>query len=214
VLQDLNIPAEKIELVYNGIPPVKTSIAISKSLNIELNFAIIGQIVPWKGHMILVEAVEKLKKRGILNFKVLVYGNNATDFGIELKKKINIESLEKQFIWKGFVNNQEEVYEECDVVIVPSLSGEPCSLTIIESISRGKAVIVSDRGGNPELIEDNITGMVFNATDSSALADRMECLINNKSLITSLGLSAKQKAVINYSYLNMTDNYIKLYEKL
>jgi glycosyltransferase involved in cell wall biosynthesis len=214
VLKILEIPAEKIELVYNGIPPVisgKDNLLPRTSV---LNFAIIGQVVPWKGHMILVEAVEKLKQRSIHNFKVLVYGNDATDFGMELKKRIQMNDLEKQFEWKGFVTNQEKVYANCDVVIVPSLSGEPCSLTIIESMSRGKAVIVSNRGGNPELVEDNINGMVFNAKNSSELADRIEYLINNKAMITTFGTSARERTLKYYTYLNMTENYIRIYEAL
>ncbi|MBL0358822.1 MAG: glycosyltransferase family 4 protein [Chitinophagaceae bacterium] len=215
VLKDLEIPGEKIELVYNGIPPVASgNHTTSLSPKAVLNFAIIGQVAPWKGHLILVEAVEKLKQRGISNFKVLVYGNDATDFGAALKKVIQANAAEMHFEWKGFVNNQEDVYADCDIVIVPSLSGEPCSLTIIESMSRGKAVIVSNRGGNPELVQDKINGMVFNATDPSQLADCMAYMISNREQIDVFGKSAKEKAAVEYTYLNMTQRYINLYEDL
>lgn len=214
VLNGLNIPDKKIKLVYNGIPPVATIPSNISSPSTILNFAIIGQVAPWKGHLILVEAVEILRKMGIDTFKVLIYGNDATDFGIELKKLIDYYNLKQQFEWKGFVNSQDEVYANCDVVVVPSLSGEPCSLTIIESMSRSKAVIVSNRGGNPELVDDKINGLIFNATSAKDLANCIKHLIINKELIGNYGINAAKKALMNYTYQRMTENYIKIYENL
>lgn len=216
VMKQLDIPAEKIALIYNGIPPVislHNSSEESKNKN-SFHFAIIGQVALWKGHLVLVDAVEHLLISGVTNFKVLVYGNDTTDFAMELKKIIKKKGVGNYFEWEGFVDNQNELYDNCDVVVVPSLSGEPCSLTIIESMCRGKALIVSNRGGNPELVQDKVNGMIFNATNPVELAECMQYLIQNTSAITSFGASAKQKANQQYSYQNMTGHYIDLYKRL
>lgn len=215
VLSALGIPQEKIKLIYNGIPIPENQIFKEAFLfdNGPIHFAIIGQLVSWKGHGILVEAIEMLLIRKINNFKVLIYGNEKTEFGIELKKLIERKELVAYFVWKGFVSDQDKIYEDADVVLVPSLSAEPCSMTIIESMARGKAVIASDRGGNPELVQDGVNGMVFKDANSMQLAVCMEYLLKNKSKIKEFGNAAKTKADLHYSYLNMTDGYIDLYNK-
>lgn len=216
VLKKLDIPPHKIELIYNGIPPVPLR-EINHNTQLEKNavqFAVIGQVVLWKGHLVLLEAVERLIGNGISNFKILVYGNDSTPFATELKNLLFKKGVAEYFKWKGFVADQEVVYSECDVVIVPSLSAEPCSLTIVESMCRGKAVIVSDRGGNPELVQDKINGLMFNAIKPLELSNCMEFLINNRAAIIAFGEAARQKADQHFSYLNMTESYIALYNKL
>jgi glycosyltransferase involved in cell wall biosynthesis len=148
VLTNLSIPDKKIHQVYNGIPiiaelPIKKLEALIKSE--VLKFAIIGQVAEWKGHSTLLAAVENLIGKGKNNFIIAVYGNDNNPFADRLKNQIEVRNLGRWFEWKGFVNNQDAIYNECAVVIVPSLSEEPCSLTIIEAMSMAKGLIVSDR---------------------------------------------------------------------
>lgn len=216
VLQSLNIPNEKIKLIYNGItfPEISTDHESANGIGSIIKFSIIGQVVAWKGHNTIIEAAESLIKNRITNFKVIVYGNDTTQFSKEVKRYIHQKGIGKYFEWKGFINDQTEMYNNCDVVIVPSLSGEPCSLTIIESMARSKAVIVSDRGGNPELVEDQLNGMVFSATNSNQLSCCMEYLIKNEGKIVMFGKAARNTAERNYTYLKMTANYCDLYNSI
>jgi len=214
VLQHLSIPEKKIHVVYNGIPVInelpgeKTSAFIKGSI---LEFAIIGQVAEWKGHSILLRAVEKLIANCINDFKVVVYGNDNNVYGNSLKKQIKELQLEKWFEWRGFISSKEEIYDTCAVVIVPSLSEEPCSMTIIEAMSRAKALIVSDRGGNPELIEHARNGLVFKGGDDISLSFCMQTLLENRNRIPELGNEARLKAMREYSSKKMTDKYISIY---
>jgi glycosyltransferase involved in cell wall biosynthesis len=208
VLERLAIPSKKIRLIYNGIPPIK-EVSITDNQSPLLTFAVIGQVVEWKGHGILLEAVELLVKKGMTSFKVQIFGNDKTEYGDQLKLTIEKYDLTAFFEWKGFVNDQEQVYKDCSIVIVPSLSGEPCSLTIIESMWRSKALIVSDRGGNPELIEHGVTGLVSKAADTQALCEAMYLLINQRNKISTLADNARKKAQNNYSSERMTSMYME-----
>jgi len=217
VLRNLAVPDSKIHLVYNGIPIVDESFV----KNIErlsqapvLEFAIIGQVAEWKGHSTLLSAVEKLVKDKKNNFIITVYGNDKNSYGDNLKKQIEEKNLGKWFLWKGFVNNQDSIYDTCAVVIVPSLSEEPCSLTIIEAMSRAKGLIVSDRGGNPELIQHEKNGLVFKGGDDISLANCMVTLLENKNKIYELGHEARLKALKEYTSKKMADTYISIYNNI
>jgi glycosyltransferase involved in cell wall biosynthesis len=211
VLKKLNISSEKIKLIYNGMPLVE--LPKPNNGNSILHIGIIGQIVEWKGHHNLLLAVERLVADGIYNFKVFIYGNDRTDYGDGLKKIIKEKKLENYFSWEGFVKNQNDIYSNCEIVVVPTLSGEPCSLTIIESMSYGKALIVSDRGGNPELVDNEKNGLIFKAEDPIDLYECTLKFINNTEFRVSLASNAREKALSNFGYLRMTDQYIDVYEQ-
>jgi glycosyltransferase involved in cell wall biosynthesis len=214
VLQNLAIPDQKIRLIYNGIPPVQ-NFSDEKEQELfnmpVLHFAIIGQVAEWKGHSTLINAVEELVRTGKNNFKVLIYGNNNNSFGNGLKKQVEEKGLTKWIEWKGFVNDQKTIYENCAVVIVPSLSEEPCSLTIIEAMSYGKGLIVSDKGGNPELIEHGKNGLIFEAGNHTQLNHCMITLLENRHAIASLAEKAKLKASCEYTDGIMVEKYLQVY---
>jgi glycosyltransferase involved in cell wall biosynthesis len=213
VLKNLDIPEKKIRLIYNGVPAVniKHDNRFTGSVTI---FAIIGQVVPWKGHTTLLKAVERLKAKGIAGFCISVYGNDKNDYALTLKQQIDEKELKNYFDWKGFVTDQDGMYRNVQAVIVPSLSQEPCSLTIIESMMNGKAVIVSDRGGNPELVEHDKTGLVFAAENAEALGEQMEYLIQNKEQFAVLANNAHIKAVTWLTISRMGTEYEQLYNEL
>jgi glycosyltransferase involved in cell wall biosynthesis len=131
-----------------------------------------------------------------------------------LKQEIKGKGLSKYFVWKGFVSNQEDIYNNVDVVLVPSLSEEPCSMTIIEAMMQSKAVIVSDRGGNTELTKHNQTGLVFEAGNAFGLSTHMEYVLLNQKVISEFGKNAHTTAIELYTVSCMVDKYETLYNNL
>lgn len=188
------IPREKIRVVFNGVPTTAAVADIPVSgMEKKLVFGIIGQIVPWKGHHNLIEAVRLQSQQTTKPFSVYIFGNDTTEYAQQQKEQIREKNLDNYFVWKGFVNDQDKIYAEVDAVIVPSLSEEPCSLTILESMMRRKAVIVSDRGGNPELVEDHKTGLIFSAEDQANLAACMSLYLQDRPLLYTLGDNAGKR---------------------
>ena len=212
ILEDLDIPAEKTRLIYNGVPAVET-ISATTITDRGIIFAIIGQVVPWKGHDTLVDAVEQLAGSGH-QFVVRIFGNDKNEYAGKLRSKIEAKGLAGYFEWKGFVKEQTDIYKQVDVVIVPSLSEEPCSLSILESMMRKKGLIVSDRGGNPELVLHNDTGLVFAAGDPAALARSMRQFLREPVLIAKMGNASGERAIENFTETRMTDEYLRVYEEM
>lgn len=212
VLKNLNVPEEKIRLIYNGVPLKVFS--PRPAYGARLIFGIIGQIVYWKGHENLISAVDLLVRDGQSNFEVLIFGNDKNDYAGKLRQMIKEKNLDSYFSWRGFVTEQEKIYDAVDVVIVPSLSQEPCSLSIIESMMSAKAVIVSDRGGNVELVEHEVTGLVFPATEPAALKKSMELLLTDRPRIGYLAEAAYKKASTELTVSRMTKEYELVYDEV
>lgn len=212
-LKNLSIPTDKIRLVYNGIPLMQPS-AGQELLQDVTVFAIIGQIVPWKGHETLLDAAALLVRMGTRNFKIYIYGNNKNEYTKTLQGLIDEKQLEEYIVWKGFVTDQNKIYQDVNIVVVPSLSQEPCSISIIESMMFRKAVVVSDRGGNVELVKHNTTGLVFAAGDASELSNHMLSLLNDRALMNNLANAAYEKASVDLTVERMGNEYEKLYEDI
>jgi L-malate glycosyltransferase len=215
VLRNLHIPAEKIRLVYNGVPvpPVLPARLLRPGRTPVLG--IIGQVASWKGHETLVDAVGILARSGnAADFVVAVFGNDKNDFATSLKTRIAREGLERHFVWNGFLPDQAAIYDQVDIVVVPSLSQEPCSLTILESMMRNKALIVSDRGGNPELVDHEDNGLIFSAENAGQLAACINLLLRNPDMAAEMAERAGAKVRKSFTDSNMTDIYISAYTEL
>ena len=211
MMLDLQVPEKKIRVIYNGVPLIPEGPL--KPPGPTVVFGIIGQIVPWKGHETLIDAVGQLVASSACEFIVCIFGNDKNEYAGKLRTKIAEKNLDRYFEWKGFVSDQASIYNQVDVVVVPSLSEEPCSLSILESMMYGKGLIVSDRGGNPELIGHKETGFVFAAGDFRSLASYILSFLQDPGLITQMGHAASRKAAEKYTDTRMKDEYIMAYDE-
>lgn len=98
--------------------------------------------------------------------------------------------------------------------VVPSEWYENAPYTILESYSCGKAVIGSDIGGIPELIEDGRTGFLFRPKDADDLTTKIKMLIKDKGLAARMGQNAREKVVNEFNPDLYYSNIISLYKKL
>lgn len=85
-----------------------------------------------------------------------------------------------------------------DIFVLPSLS-EALSNALMEAMACGCAVVASQVGGNPELVSDGTTGLLFPAGDSEALADRLERLIVDDELRSRVGAAAAARLQQSFS---------------
>jgi glycosyltransferase involved in cell wall biosynthesis len=90
---------------------------------------------------------------------------------------------------------RDELYAEIDAaraVVLPSLYEDNGPLIILEAQARAKAMIVTDRGGPPEFVRHEETGLVVDPASPSSLAAAMERLAGDAQLARSLGARAQQ----------------------
>lgn len=90
-------------------------------------------------------------------------------------------------------------YRQARFVVVPSRWFEPFGLVTAEAMAYGIPVIASRIGGLPELVDDGITGLLFDPGNASDLADKMKLLWGNLELCRRMGVAAREKATREYS---------------
>ncbi|HBG60266.1 MAG TPA: hypothetical protein DDX37_00260 [Candidatus Omnitrophica bacterium] len=133
----------------------------------------------------------------------------------ELNKLISNFGLEDQFTLTKFVDNTYEILS-CFNIAAHVTEREACSRAILESMACGKAVVALNEGGNPELIENNISGILVEPRNLDKFTDTLNKLLDNDVLCSQLGEMARKRITelfdININTKLTEDLYKQLYK--
>jgi len=112
----------------------------------------------------------------------------------ELKKITKDKGL-NNVSFVGFKSGDDllTLITEASFTILPSQWYENCPMSILESMAVGTPVIGAHIGGIPELIEENVDGYTFNATEPTSLSEKMQLLWNNPNLRAEMGRKGSEK---------------------
>jgi glycosyltransferase involved in cell wall biosynthesis len=96
----------------------------------------------------------------------------------------------------GSVSLEEliRLYSQADLLVLPSVWRESYGMPIAESMASGVAVLASDTGGVPELIDEGVTGRLVPRLDVDALAGAMRELLADRDRLHQMGQAARARA--------------------
>ena len=100
-----------------------------------------------------------------------------------------------------------------DVFVLPSMN-EGISNTVLEAMASGLPVIACRVGGNPELVQDGLTGRLYDDAVPNALADAMRDYVSDTDQARRHGTAARTRVVTVFGIDTMVAGYRKLYNKL
>lgn len=110
-------------------------------------------------------------------------------------------------------NRLVEFYRNARFVVIPSICFDVSPLTAAEAMSHGLPVIAAKIGGIPELVEDGVTGFLFEPTDSEDLTSKMKLLWENPDLCRQMGKAGREKAIREYSEDKYYRRLMAVYER-
>lgn len=188
------IDSEKIHTIHNGIAilPVEERI-----LNKVFTIGIVGQIIPRKGHTVVLDAMVLLQKKNI-DVKLVIVGKEFESYKASVESRITQLKLDKWVEWRGYKKDQREIYKGIDVVVAPTQTEEPFGLMACEANMLDKPAIVSNTGGLPEIIKDGVNGFTINANDPVMLAERIEMIYLNPELYKAM--SERGRAIVKNEF--------------
>lgn len=142
-----------------------------------------GRFSPEKGIRELLTAFKKVKSKNAILLVVGGYyfgSGMISSFEIEMKELV--EKLAEKIKFAGFIDYKKipEFYAIADIVVIPSVWDDPAPLTVIESLSAGKALITTYSGGIPEYANKNVAIMLKKEELETMLAPMIDELLMNK----------------------------------
>jgi sugar transferase (PEP-CTERM/EpsH1 system associated) len=208
---------ERLRVVYNGVdtdrfaPNAEAWARVRRDLGIAETTCLIGSVgrmVPIKDYGTLLRAADQLLTRGA-DLAVLLVGSGPELDSLQ-RQAGAIDSLRGRIRFLGASDQVPDVLNAMDVFVLPSL-GEGMSNTILEAMASGLPVVVTDVGGNPEVVGERNSGLLFQPGDAAALAQALDILITNPEGRRVWGSLARERAVTKFSLRSMMEQYKELY---
>ena len=101
----------------------------------------------------------------------------------------------------GLLNRSEldNFYRQARFMVFPSSLPEPGPLAVLEAMSHGLPVIAARIGGNYKVVEEGVTGLLFEPRNAADLAAKIKLLWQDKELCRRLGGNAREQATAEHS---------------
>jgi glycosyltransferase involved in cell wall biosynthesis len=176
---------------------------------------------------IVVMASRLLKEKGVFEFakaaKIIENKNLIAKF--ELYGEIddgNPNSLTKDDINRlkeiknlhvmGFSDNIKSIFQNSDIVVLPSYYGEGLPKVLIEAASCGKAIITTNMPGCKDTIIDKKSGFFCEVKNPQSLADKIEKLIIDNNLRINMGKEGRKLAQKEFDINKVIEKHFNIYE--
>lgn len=175
-----------------------------------------------KGCDVSIKAIRLVKERFPDVLLVLAGTKNIIDWAISQEKDIayfvdlikTFDLKDHVFIDSYSLQEMPGLYSLSSVCLYPSSVPEPFGLTMLESLATARPIIVTEMGGMPEVIMNDINGYVIKAKDSETLASRIEFLLTDEKTRKRLGNTGRQIVTTHYTKEVMAQCHLDLYTKV
>lgn len=204
------VSPRKIRNIYYGLD-LKDKEQLVAERGPEEKFALIlGRLVKYKGHELLINAWEKVAavKR---TWKLYIMGGGKYEEQlVSLVKKMQLEDAVK---FCGYKANPHQYIKDSQFMLVTSIF-EGFGLIMLESWVHKKPIIAFDVPAMNEVIEDNRTGLLVKPFDTDELAEKIIYYFNNPETAAIHGNAGYQKLYSYYTVSRMADEMCEVYEQV
>jgi len=215
---DLNITHEnKIKNIYSGIDlnlfTNKRNNEFRKELNLENNHILlgsVGRLSDQKDPITMIEAFSIISKP-FPNAHLVLVGDG--ELKGKILEKIDQLKLNGKVHLTGNKNNPWSVYHSMDLFIMSSIY-EGLGRSITEALSCGVPVVCTDVEGVPEIVRDNITGILVPPKDANKLADGIIRTLNDMETAKKMAEEGRRFVKDNFDVNKMVNDIDSLYNTL
>jgi glycosyltransferase involved in cell wall biosynthesis len=209
---------DKVYHVLNGIEidrwrPETDGSAIRNEFGIAPDapvLAIVGNLLPWKGHEQLLQALARVKE-AIPTIKLLIVGKDAPEaiggklYSPTLQKMVDELGLREQVIFTGQRKDVVNMFAACDLYAMPTFE-EPFGLVFLEAMAMKKAIVAVESGGVPEVVEHGKSGLLSPVNDNTRLAENIISLLNDPLRRVQMGNYGRQRVEEYFNAQRMADD--------
>ncbi len=180
----------------------------------EMIIGTVGRMHGVKDQITLVKAyISLLQKNPQFNGVVKLIIVGAGPLRDEALQLLRQERLDHDAWLPGERKDIAEVMRNFDLFVLPS-QAEGISNTILEAMATGLPVIATEVGGNPELVQHNVTGGLVAKADPEALAEMLLDYMADKDKRQQQGSNGLQRVLSEFSLNAMVKQYINVYDGL
>jgi glycosyltransferase involved in cell wall biosynthesis len=220
-LRSFGVSEDKIAVVPSAVDPSpyqkidrqRERDDLAKALGINPDVSLIGAasaLTYEKGHDTLLRSLALLKASG-RKFHCVIAGDGALAGDLEsLRAQLG---LAQDVTYIGRIVKVAEFLSALDILVMPSRT-EGLGTILLEGIYAGCAVVASNAGGIPEVIEHGTGGLIFPVDDFAAMAAHLERLLADRNLQQTLNEGARARALAQFSLSAMVAGNEAIYGRV
>ena len=204
-LNSYNVP---IDVIPNGIDYVRIkNPEIIQHDTPEIVFA--GRFVPQKNLPQIVKTLARVKD---LNWHATLVGDGQDRE--TLLDAVKESELEERVSFPGWKTPEEviEIFHHSDILFMPSLT-EGLPVTGIQGMASGLALLLSNAGGNPEIIRSGVNGFIHDPKDTDGFAKDLRDLLTDPDLLLGMRNSSRDLAA-SFDIRKTAADYLKVFEEV
>ena len=225
ILVENGVEEEKIFILPNAVDSEKFKFSepdesLKRELGIEDKTVIgyVGSFVEYEGLDLLLEACAMLKERHGDVFKLLLVGDG--DTMQLLRRTSRFLQLEDMVIFTGRVPHEEveRYYSLIDIAPLPRKGLRVCELVSplkpFEAMGAGKVLVTSSVRALEEIVQDGVTGLVFEKDNAADLAEKLELVLLDSALRKKIGANANKWVQENHSWNVISERVTDIYKQI
>ncbi len=171
---------------------------------------VLARIEEYKGHADMISALSILRGEG-RNVKLLIVGTGS--YEAELREKIRELGLEDAAIMAGFRPDVGAVLSAMDLQLNASYVSETSSLSIIEGFSISLPALCSRTSGNPYLVNEGVSGLLFEPRSAEDMAAKIRLVMDSPELYSGLSRGALREYEKRFTGERFAADLEKVYKK-
>lgn len=220
-LADSGMDRARLHTVYNGIdlarfsPDNEAARRARRDLGLgpdQPAVGLFGQMLPYKGHLTLIEAAPALiaAMPSIRFFFVGALEN--PPYQEQLRARLRELGLEERFTFTGWRTDVPALIRAMDVNVVATLTPEPAALSLMETMAMARPIVATGTGGTREIVVDGVTGLIVPPGDAEALAAAVTRILQSPELGASLGEAGRRRVEQRFTRARHIEEIRGLYE--
>lgn len=176
---------------------------------------VVANLIPYKGHLDLLLALSGIStaETGGRPWHLLCAGFD-NGYGKTLRDAAQKLGIADQVHWLGRQSDVLAFYAGADMGILNSYGNEGFSNAILEGMSLGLPMVVTDVGGNAEAVVHEQTGLVVSPKDVPALRTAVVRLLQNPELMSIYGQAGRQRIKTEFSLSECVSHYDRFYQEI
>jgi glycosyltransferase involved in cell wall biosynthesis len=216
---------KRIEVIRNGIdcrPQPISGPDLRRQLGVAPSTPLVGMVTRLtrlKGLEDFIDAVAILAPRHPQARFLIVGGPVFDKYGVgadydqELAQRAARLGLADRVLFLGWRNDAGAILGQLTISVLPSLT-EGLSNVLIESLAAGVATVATSVGGNPEVVEEGVTGLLVPPSDPVRLAAAIDRLLADPELAARFGRAGRRRYEERFTIDRMVQQMMRLYRRL
>ena len=133
----------------------------------------------------------------------------------EVKALFEEKGVAGTVVFPGWVrgDDKDRLLRESSVFLFPSYN-EGMPMVVLEAMAYGLAIVTTNVGGIPKLIEDGVSGYTCEPGDVQGISERLIELLSNEARSAQMGELARRKAIDHYSFMQHMEKLLDLYARV